>query len=238
MEVDLVRGEERRVDHRGDPSIAIIDQAKGRERTGLDAQDLPPLLRGGKPDASAGADPRMQDLKIDRLILGGDDQKQPALLVLEQEVLRELPLHRAAQRLAFLYRTMGGVGNRAGVDAESGEALEKALARAVHGGSPKVRWLRAGSFDGQAGGLPFGIAVFEAMNPKAALAQQRDCFEGQDAIGATTIGNDLSALGDVAQTLRQLAQRNVDGARQMPRREFVWWAHVENRDEPVLEATG
>jgi hypothetical protein len=51
--------------------------------------------------------------------------------------------HVATQRLPFFDGSMRRVGDRASLDAKSGEALEKTLARDFHGVSPETRWLRS-----------------------------------------------------------------------------------------------
>ena len=91
---------------------------KGRERAGLDAEDLAHLLGSGESYASARTDSRVQGLEFERAIFVHDDQKLPSLLILEQRVLGDLAGRGATERLAFLDGAMGKVGDRSRLDAE------------------------------------------------------------------------------------------------------------------------
>src|SRR5581483_8930253 len=78
--------------------------------------------------------------------------------------------------------------------------------------------------------------IFQATYLEAAGAQQGDRLEGEDAIGAAAIGDDLARLWNLAKPTRQISERDVNRPRQMAGGVFVGRANVEHGYETVLQA--
>jgi hypothetical protein len=95
--------------------------------------------------------------------------------------------------------------------------------------------LRRHGLDRKTGGLPFGIAILQPAYDVAARPQHCDGFEREDAIGATAIGHDLPASGELGQPAVKLTERNVERARKMAAHKLVLGAHVENGYKSRLE---
>lgn len=76
-------------------------------------------------------------------------------------------------------------------------------------------------FDRQAGGLPFGIAVLEPADEIAASPERRHRLEGENAIWAAAIGDDLPVCRKLAQATFQLGKRNVECAGKMSDRKLI-----------------
>ena len=60
----------------------------------------------------------------------------------------------------------------------------------------------------------------------AAGSERFDGFERKDAVGATTIGDHITAFRKLAQSSFQFGERNVQSPREVAKREFVFGAHV------------
>ena len=70
--------------------------------------------------------------------------------------------------------------------------------------------------DGVAAGAPRGDALDEPAGTVPALAQELDRRDRQDAVGAAAVGDDLLALGKLAEAVRQLGHGHRKGARDVP----------------------
>ena len=100
-------------------------------------------------------------------------------------------------------------------------------------------YLRDGCIDGdgQSGGLPLRIAVLQAADREAVLPEQSNGFEREDTIRAAAVCDDLTTFRQPSQLPCQLAQRDVDGLRQMPSHKLIFGAYVDDGDQPILEST-
>ena len=77
-----------------------------------------------------------------------------------------------------------------------------------------------------------GVRILEGEvareKPAEMRAKRRNRLERQDAIGAAAVGDDLLRRVDIGEPRHELAQRDVQGARQMPERELVRRPDVED----------
>src|SRR5262249_13358134 len=106
------------------------------------------------------------------------------------------------------------------------QLLPLGVCRAAQTGLANL-WATAGNHR-QSRGSPFGKAIFEPPNVEPARPQRRDRFEGQDAVGSATVGDDFLLAIQFAQARRKLRQWNVDCSREMSESELVRGAHIDN----------
>src|SRR5687768_4009032 len=94
MKIDLGEIEEGRIDHDADALRGIVDEGKGRDRAGGDAEPLGEELRLAEAQAPE-AETFGDALQIDAAVVLGEDEGGVAVLVDDKQILRM----RAGQRL-------------------------------------------------------------------------------------------------------------------------------------------
>ena len=83
---------------------------------------------------------------------------------------------------------------------------------------------------------PFRQSVPEPPRGHTTLAKQMHRLEREDAIGTTTIGDDLAVVRKFPEASLQFCERHVACARQVSGLVFVLRPHVEERDGVVAQA--
>src|SRR5262245_65320210 len=84
----------------------------------------------------------------------------------------------------------------------------------------------------QAGRAPFRQSVFQAAGFEAARPEQRHRFIGEDAIWSAAVSDDRLVRGEFGKSPFELAERYVEGSRQMAERIFVLRSNVEHGHKP------
>src|SRR5438094_3694669 len=77
---------------------------------------------------------------------------------------------------------------------------------------------------------PVGKSFTRATGAVPMLAQDTHRLHRVDAVGPSTVGDDLTALGDFCQASLQLRDRNRERTRYVAGEIFVQWPHVDHRD--------
>ena len=81
--------------------------------------------------------------------------------------------------------------------------------------------------DREAGGLPFGKAIFEADGREAAGVEGSDGIDGEHAVGAATVGHDRFATAQGFEALFEFGERDRERTRDVPGAIFRLGAHIE-----------
>ena len=132
MKVQLVGVHQAGFDYDGNQTSVVVQHREGCQRARHYAEHALHQVGRHETHAPGGADPLMKSLEVQVLVLMRDNQKKPALLVLQQKVLCEGSRHVAAQRLSLFDGLVRRIGHRGGVDAEILKSAKKAFARIVH----------------------------------------------------------------------------------------------------------
>src|SRR5262249_58340352 len=91
-------------------------------------------------------------------------------------------------------------------------------------------------FEPPAQRAPFCDALFEPLRADTLSAQQLDRVERHHTIRAPTIRDDITALPELREALRQLRQWHGDGSRDMSRQVLLPWPDVDQRDATSVDS--
>ena len=90
-------------------------------------------------------------------------------------------------------------------------------------------------FDRQPSHAPFRKSVLQTVNLEASGTQCSDGLEGQNAVRAAAIGDDLLVRRQFREATIEVGQGNVDGTRQVAQGEFILWPHVKHHCRSVAQ---
>jgi hypothetical protein len=91
------------------------------------------------------------------------------------------------------------------------------------------------ALDGETGCDPLGEAVLEACCIEAVPGHESDCVVGVYAVRSAAVGHDLSAVGDLAETRLQVADRDGDRAADVAGGVLGFGSNVEHDYVAVAE---
>ena len=93
-----------------------------------------------------------------------------------------------------------------------------------------------GGLQWEAGEFPFEDAVGGALGGDAVLVEEADGVVGEDAVAASSVGDDLAVGGEFGQALGQLVEGDVERSGEVSGGVFGVGAHVENHGVAGLDA--
>ena len=123
---------QRRIQHHGNPGLAVVDDAEGRHRARRDAEEFLQQFGRAEGKAPRRAEDAVQALEVDHGVFQRCDQVNRLLFVAQEQVFGVPAGDFAAQRLALFDREQRRVGRGGMGDAKAVEIGEKLVGGGGH----------------------------------------------------------------------------------------------------------